>query len=242
MTFSIAARCPRTGMLGVATSSKALAAGGGVPYIKTSAGAIASQSFVNPYLGIDGLVLLEQGLSAERALERLIEADPGRDLRQLGIVDKDGRVAAHTGARCIPWAGHTTGAGYACLGNILVGEEVIQAMAREFEASTADDLPERLMRALEAGQAAGGDRRGRQSAGMTVVNEEEYPWLDIRVDDHEDPVPELRRIFEIYKREEVPYLNMMARRADFIPHWDTVARIRDEIEHQLIEEAATKEP
>lgn len=242
MTFSIAARCPRTGMLGVATSSKALSAGGLVPYCRAGAGAIASQSFVNPYLGIDGLVLLEQGLPAERALERLVEDDPGRDLRQLAIVDHDGRAAAYTGARCIPWAGHTTGAGYVCLGNILVGEEVVQAMARDFEASTADDLPERLMRALEAGQAAGGDRRGRQSAGMTVVNEEEYPWIDIRVDDHEDPVPELRRIFEIYKREEVPFLNMMARRADFIPHWDTVGRIRDEIEHQLIEEAATKEP
>jgi uncharacterized Ntn-hydrolase superfamily protein len=147
MTFSIAARCPRTGMLGVATSSKALSAGGLVPYCRAGVGAIASQSFVNPYLGIDGLVLLEQGLPAERAIERLVEDDPGRDLRQLAIVDHDGRATAYTGARCIPWAGHATGAGYACLGNILVGEEVMQAMARDFEASTADDLPERLMRA-----------------------------------------------------------------------------------------------
>ena len=242
MTFSIAARCPRTGMLGVATSSKALSAGGLVPYCRAGVGAIASQSFVNPYLGIDGLVLLEQGLPAERALERLIEDDPGRELRQAAIVDREGRAAAYTGTRCIPWAGHVTGAGYACLGNILVGEAVVQAMARAYEAAPEDDLPERLMRALEAGQDAGGDRRGRQSAGMTVVNEEEYPWLDIRVDDHEDPVPELRRIFEIYKREEVPFLMMMARRSDYIPHWDTVGRIRDEIENQLTKEAATKEP
>jgi len=241
MTFSIAARCPRTGMLGVATSSKALSAGGLVPYCRAGVGAIASQSFVNPYLGIDGLVLLEQGLAAERTLERLVEDDPGRDLRQLAIVDKDGRAAAYTGTRCIPWAGHIVGAGYACLGNILVAEGVVEAMAREFQNSIGDELPERLIRALEAGQEAGGDRRGRQSAGMTVVNEEEYPWIDVRVDDHEDPVPELRRIYEIYKREEVPFLNMMARRGDFIPHWDAVARIRDEIEQQLEEESVAKE-
>jgi len=241
MTFSIAARCPRTGMLGVATSSKALSAGGLVPYCRAGVGAIASQSFVNPYLGIDGLVLLEQGLPAERALERFVEGDPGRDLRQLAIIDRDGRAAAYTGGRCIPWAGHLLGAGYACLGNILVGEDVVKAMARAFEAGISEQLPERLMLALEAGQEAGGDRRGRQSAGMTVVNQEEYPWIDIRVDDHEDPIPELRRILEIYKREEVPFLNMMARRTDYIPHWDAVARIRDEIEHQLIEEAAAKE-
>ena len=241
MTFSIAARCPRTGMLGVATSSKALSAGGLVPYCRAGVGAIASQSFVNPYLGIDGLVLLEQGLAAERTLERLVEDDPGRDLRQLAIVDKDGRAAAYTGTRCIPWAGHIVGAGYACVGNILVAEGVVEAMAREFQNSISDELPERLIRALEAGQEAGGDRRGRQSAGMTVVNEEEYPWIDIRVDDHEDPVPELRRIYEIYRREEVPFLNMMARRGDFIPHWDAVARIRDEIEQQLEEESVAKE-
>ena len=241
MTFSIAARCPRTGMLGVATSSKALSAGGLVPYCRAGVGVIASQSFVNPYLGIDGLVLLEQGLAAERTLERLVEDDPGRDLRQLAIVDKDGRAAAYTGTRCIPWAGHIVGAGYACVGNILVAEGVVEAMAREFQNSISDELPERMIRALEAGQEAGGDRRGRQSAGMTVVNEEEYPWIDIRVDDHEDPVPELRRIYEIYKREEVPFLNMMARRGDFIPHWDAVARIRDEIEQQLEEESVAKE-
>lgn len=242
MTFSIAARCPRTGMLGVATSSKALSAGGLVPYCRAGVGAIASQSFVNPYLGIDGLTLLEQGLPAERALERLIQEDPGRDLRQLGIVDSKARVAAYTGARCIPWAGHLLGGGYVCLGNILVGEQVLTEMARAFEASIQEDLPERLMLALEAGQEAGGDRRGRQSAGLMVVYQEQYPWLDIRVDDHVDPVLELRRIFEIYKREEVPFLNMMARRDDPIPHWDAVARIRDEIEQQLIQEAAAKEP
>lgn len=242
MTFSIAARCPRTGMLGVATSSKALAAGALVPYCKAAVGAIASQSFVNPYLGIDGLQLLEQGLPAERAIERLINADPGRELRQVAIVDKNGRVAAHTGARCIPWAGHVSGAGYVCLGNILVSERVIQEMAKAFERSIGEELPERLMRALEAGQEAGGDRRGRQSAGLMVVSAEEYPLCDLRVDDHEDPVAELRRVFEVYKREEVPYLQFMPSRRDPTPHWDAVIRLRDEIDESLREtEAAVKE-
>jgi uncharacterized Ntn-hydrolase superfamily protein len=236
VTFSIAARCPRTGMLGVATSSKALAAGGIVPYCRSGIGAIASQSFVNPYLGIDGLELLEHGLPAERAVERLIEGDPGRDLRQLAIVDKEGRTAAYTGDRCIPWAGQVFGAGYVCLGNILEGEEVVKAMARSFETTLVEELPERLILALEAGQDAGGDRRGRQSAGITVVAEEAYPVCDLRVDDHLDPVPELRRVFEVYKREEIPFLQMMPRRNEPTPDWHNAIRLREMIEESLREE------
>jgi uncharacterized Ntn-hydrolase superfamily protein len=237
VTFSITARCPRTGMLGVATSSKALASGGLVPYIRTGVGAIASQSFVNPYLGIDGLTLLEQGLPAERAIERLIEDDPGRDLRQLGIVDADGRTAAYTGQHCIPWAGQVFGAGYVCLGNILVGEEVVTAMARAFEASVSEDLPERLIQALEAGQAAGGDRRGRQSAGVTVHAEEEYPWCNLRVDDHPDPITELRRVYGVYLAEEVPFLKMMPRRGDFTPEWQAAIKEAEEITRALGDQA-----
>jgi uncharacterized Ntn-hydrolase superfamily protein len=236
MTFSIAARCPRTGMLGVGTSSKALAAGGIVPYCHAGTGAITSQSFVNPYLGIDGLELLANGLAAERALERLITGDPGRDLRQLAIVDKEGRTAAYTGDQCISWAGHVSGAGYVCLGNILEGEDVVAAMARAFETTLVEELPERLIQALEAGQAAGGDRRGRQSAGITVVAEEAYPLCELRVDDHPDPVPELRRVFEVYKREEVPFLQDMPRRDDPIPNWQNAIRAREMIEESLLEE------
>src|ERR1700687_5944115 len=241
MTFSIAARDPRNGWLGVATSSKALAAGSAVPYVRKDAGAIASQSFVNPYLGIDGLVLLEQGLPAERAVERLIEGDPGREMRQLGIVDLDGRSAAYTGERCIPWAGHVLGGGYVCLGNILFGERVVKTMASEFERTVGEELPERLMQALEAGQAAGGARRGRQSAGIYIIAAEEYPWCDIRVDDHEDPVVELRRVLEVYKRDGVPYLLASPRRDDLIPHWDVVTNIRNQIEQTLDEAQAVKE-
>ena len=239
MTFSIVARCPRTGMLGVGTSSKALAAGAAVPRCRAGVGAIASQSFANPYLGIDGLGLIEQGLTAERALERLIESDRGRDLRQIAIVDRDGHTAAYTGAGCIPWAGQVEGGAYVCLGNILVGEEVIKAMARAFETSGDQELPERLLLALEAGQEAGGDRRGRQSAAIHIVYTEEYPYCDLRVDDHPDPIPELRRVFTVFQREEVPFLPMMPRRDDFTPQWDAAIRIREMLEASLEEEAAT---
>jgi len=242
VTFSIIARCPRTGMLGVATSSKFLAAGGGVPHLRAAVGAIASQSFANPYLGIDGLTLLEQGLTATRALEKLIEGDRGRELRQVAIVDRDGNTAAYTGTQCIAWAGQVEGGGYVCIGNILAGDAVVKAMARAFEVSADEELPERLLRALEAGQEAGGDRRGRQSAGIQIVHTEEYPYCDLRVDDHADPVPELRRVFAVFQRELTPFLPLMPRRDDFAPSWETVIRIREELEASLEEEAAiTKE-
>ncbi len=237
MTFSIVARCPRTGMLGVATSSKALAAGFWVPHVRAGVGAIASQSFTNPYLGIDGLTLLEQGLTAARALERIIESDRGRDLRQVAIVDREGNTAAYTGDKCIPWAGALEGSGNVCLGNILVSEDVTKALAHAFETSAYEALPERLLRALEAGQEAGGDRRGRQSAGIHIVHTEEYPYCDLRVDDHPEPVAELRRLFSVFQREE-PFLQAMPRRDDYTPQWEATIRMREMIESSLEEEAA----
>lgn len=237
MTFSIVARCPRTGMLAVGTASRALAAGAAVPYVKSGVGAIASQSFTNPYLGIDGLTLLEQGLAAERALERVVESDRGRDLRQVAIVDRDGHTAAYTGAKCIPWAGQVEGGGYVCLGNILTGEEVVKAMALAFEASVDEELPERLLRALEAGQEAGGDRRGRQSAGIRVVHTEDYPYCDLRVDDHPDPVAELRRVFAVFQ-QWAPFREMAPRRDDYTPQWEALIRMREMLEASLEEEAA----
>lgn len=237
MTFSIVARCPRTGMLGVGTASRSLAAGGIVPYCRAGVGAIASQSFTNPYLGSDGLTLLEQGLTAARALERVVESDGGRDLRQVAIVDRDGHTAAYTGARCIPWAGQMEGGGYVCLGSILSGEEVVKAMAFAFEASVDEELPERLLRALEAGQEAGGDRRGRQSAAIRAIHAEDYPYCDLRVDDHADPIAELRRIFTVFHREE-PFRQMMPRRDDYTPQWEALIRMREMLEASLEEEAA----
>ena len=233
MTFSIAARDPSNGWLGFATSSKALAAGAAGENVKLGVGVIASQAFANPYLAIDGMRLLQDGLSAELVLERVIESDTGRDLRQLGIVDHEGRVAAYTGERCIPWAGHLLADGYVCLGNILAGEDVVKAMATAFEQSSGDPLYERLILALEAGQEAGGDRRGRQAAGVRVLAEEEYLLCDLRVDDHPDPIAELRRILELFKERTAQSSRTRPRRDDFTPHWEALLRRRDTIEREL---------
>lgn len=238
MTFSIVARDAQNGWLGMATSSKALAAGAIGPCVKLGVGAIASQAFANRYLAIDGLRLLEDGLPAERVVERVIESDRGRDLRQIGIIDQEGRASAYTGDRCIPWAGHILGGGYVCLGNILTGEAVVKAMAMAYERSSGEPLYERLMLALEAGQEAGGDRRGKQAAGIHVIADEEYAWCDLRVDDHVEPVAELRRVLEVYKVEALPFLVASPRRGDFTPYWDAVLRVRDNMEEQLDQEQA----
>ena len=170
-TFSVSARCQKTGMLGVAVSTAVPGVGGICPFVKPGVGAVATQSWVNPYLGIDGLKLLEQGKTAQEALDTLIAADPGRDVRQLGIVDAAGRSAAWSGAQCTNWFGHITGPDFSVQGNMLVGERTIQAMAEAFTASAGLTLPERLMAVLEAGQSAGGDKRGRQICGSTRVQD-----------------------------------------------------------------------
>jgi len=240
VTFSIVARDPQNGWLGMATASRALAAGAAGRHIELGVGAIASQAFANPYLAIDGLKLMEDGLPAERVVERLISSDVGRDLRQLGIVDHEGRVAAYTGERCIPWAGHLIGGGYVCLGNILEGEDVVKAMATAFERGGGDPLYERLMLALEAGEQAGGDRRGRQAAGIEVLAEEEYALCDLRVDDHPDPVAELRRVLEVFKENAVQSHGTRPQRDDFTPNWEALVRRRDAIERDLDEKQAVQ--
>jgi uncharacterized Ntn-hydrolase superfamily protein len=235
VTFSIVARDPQTGWLGLATSSKALAAGATPVCVKLGVGAIASQAFANPYLAIDGLRLLEDGLPAERVIARVIESDRGRDLRQIGIIDKEGRASAYTGERCIPWAGHILGGGYVCLGNILASEAVVKAMATAYERSSGEPLYERLMLALEAGQGAGGDRRGKQAAGIQVISKEEYPFCDLRVDDHAEPVAELRRIVNLFDERKRTSPDTSARRDDFTPNWEALIRRREAIEQQLDE-------
>lgn len=213
-TFSVAARCARTNMLGVAVSTAVPAVGGICPFVKPGVGAIATQSWVNPYLGIDGLKLLEEGLSAQQVLDKLIGDDPGREVRQLGIVDAKGNAVAFTGAECVDWAGHITGDGFTVQGNMLIGAATIEKMAEAAQASAPLGLPERLMLVLEAGQAAGGDKRGKQSAALKVYNVEEFPWLDIRVDEHRNPVAELRRVFEIAREQLLPFVGGMPSRKD----------------------------
>lgn len=205
-TFSIVAHCPQTEELGVAVSTAVPAVGVINPFARAWVGAIATQAVSNPHLGIDGLNLLAQGLSAAQVLERLLGADADREKRQLSIVDAHGTAAAFTGKKAHPWKGHRVGQGYVVAGNLLVGEETLAAMAAAFEEAQGT-LAERLLLAVEAGQAAGGDRRGKVSAALLVVKDQEYPHLDLRVDEHPAPVAELRRIFDIYTA--LPYLKAL---------------------------------
>lgn len=223
MTFSIAARCPETGMVGVGVSTALLCVGQLCPFPRAGVGAIATQSFVNPYLGLHGLDYLEQGMDAAAVRDRLAQEDAGRTLRQFSVVDRNGHSAAYTGSDCVTWCGHRTGDGYAVAGNMLVGEETIVAMAGAYEANAAEPFAERLVRALEAGQAAGGDKRGRQSAALKVMDTEDYPIIDIRVDDHPDPVAELRRIWGLYHQGFSDVLRMMPTKAHPAGHFDLEA-------------------
>ncbi len=216
MTFSIAARCPQSGMFGVAVSTAVPAVGAICAFGAPGVGAIATQSWVNPYLGIDGIELLKQGLSAQAALEQLIDQDPGREVRQLGIVDSQGRAASYSGTQCTSWVGDLTGPGYSIQGNMLTGGETLQAMDERFRSTEGLGFPERLVQVLEAGQSAGGDKRGRQSAAVKVWRTEEYPYLDLRVDEHTEPVNELRRVFEVARRQLLPFVEMMPTREDAI--------------------------
>jgi uncharacterized Ntn-hydrolase superfamily protein len=204
-TFSIAACDLDAGQWGVATQSKFLGVGSVVPWAEPEVGAIATQAYANPRYGPEGLALLREGVTAEEAVERLTKADKGRPHRQLGIVDREGRAASYTGEECMEWAGGRTGAGYAAQGNILVSAETVDAIAETFEGSAGRSLVERLLDCLDAAQAAGGDRRGQQSAALLVVERDGgYAGLsdvlfDLRVDDHERPLKELRRIFALHQ-------------------------------------------
>jgi uncharacterized Ntn-hydrolase superfamily protein len=203
-TYSIAACDLDAGQWGVATQSKFLAVGSVVPWAEPKVGAIATQAYANPRYGSEGLKLLREGLSAEEVVERLTTADEGRDQRQLGIVDREGRSASFTGAECLEWAGGRTGPCYAAQGNILVSAETVDAIAETFESSKGT-LAERLLDCLDAAQAAGGDRRGQQSAALLVVEENGgYAQLsdtvvELRIEDHERPLEELRRIYRLHE-------------------------------------------
>lgn len=198
-TFSIVARDPATDELGIAVQSRAFRAAAIVSYAKAGVGAVATQASANRAYGPEGLALLEQGLTPEEAVRQLTEADEGRDRRQLAIIDAQGRVKAYTGSSTSDWAGHIEGENYSVQGNILAGEEVVREMARAFE-ETEGVLAERLMAALDAGEAAGGDARGKQSGGILVVKpigdsgRTTDRWVDVRVDDHPTPFVEIRRL------------------------------------------------
>ena len=208
-TFSIVARCARTAELGVAVSTKVPAVGSLCPFVRSRVGAVATQAWVNPYLGRRVLDALASGSSAEKALRDVLADEVDGELRQVGVVDARGEAAAFTGAETDAWTGHRTGPDYAVQGNMLVGEETLAAMAAAFLAAPQEPLSERLLRALAAGQAAGGDRRGRQSAALLVFGDEDYPRVDLRADEHAEPVTELRRVYEVAKRELFPLVDVL---------------------------------
>jgi uncharacterized Ntn-hydrolase superfamily protein len=203
-TYSIVACDLDAGQWGVATQSKFLAVGSVVPWAVPGAGAIATQAYANPRYGPDGLKLLAEGLSAQDVVESLTSADEGRDHRQVGVVDGSGGSATFTGSECMDWAGGLAGPGFAAQGNILVGEETVAALATTFTATDGRPLGERLLECLAAAQAAGGDRRGQQSAALFVVERDggyaglSDTLIDLRVDDHEQPVAELARLYGIH--------------------------------------------
>ena len=203
-TFSIVAYDPENGDLGVAVASRYLAVGAVVPWAKAGVGAIATQARGDTSYGVKGLEMLQRGVTPREALEKLTAADEGHEHRQVGIVNASGVSVSYTGAKANPWAGHRFGGNYAVQGNILVGEDVVLAMERAF-LETEGDLADRLMAALEAGDAAGGDARGKQSAAILVVRNmgSGYSdrYVDLRVDDHTEPTIELRRMYELYRGE-----------------------------------------
>ncbi len=230
-TYSIVACDLEAGQWGVAVQSKFLAVGSVVPWAEPRVGAIATQSYANPRYGSDGLVLLREGRSAEETVEALTSADKDRALRQLGLVDGQGRAASFTGDECHEWAGGRTGDGYAAQGNILVSETTVDALAVTFERNAHLELAERLLECLAAAQAAGGDRRGQQSASLFVVEKDAgYAKLsdtvvDLRVDDHERPIAELRRLFALHSQ-----IFGVTPREDWLPVDDGLAtELRDRL-------------
>jgi uncharacterized Ntn-hydrolase superfamily protein len=216
---------------GVAVQSKFLAVGSVVPWAEPQVGAIATQAYANPSYGPNGMALLRDGLTAAEVVERLTAEDDGRDERQLGVVDAHGGSASWTGPNCLDWAGGRTGPGYAAQGNILVGEETVAALAATFEANPQLSLVQRLLECLTAAQAAGGDRRGQQSAAVLVVEKDGgYAGLsdilvDLRVDDHERPIQELRRIYDLHRR-----LFEVSPREDWLP---LEGELRTEVDERL---------
>jgi uncharacterized Ntn-hydrolase superfamily protein len=203
MTFSIVGTDMASGDWGIAVASKFPCVGAVVPWARAGAGAVATQSWANTSFGPDGLALMASGVAAQEALDRLLAADEGREDRQAGFVDSSGRAATFTGSKCMDWAGGVTGEGFAAQGNILAGDAVVAELARSFIGSDGD-LCDRLLGALVAGDAAGGDKRGRQSAALLIVRAEggyegrNDRYIDLRVDDHPDPIVELQRIFAVW--------------------------------------------
>jgi len=214
MTWSIVAHDPDTGAFAVAVTTCNFAVGASCPHVRAGVGAVSTQSFTNRYLGPAVLDGMARGLPPAAAIEGALAGDEGRALRQIHAVDRFGRAAAFTGPRCVDWSGDRAAGDVSVAGNMLAGPAVLRDTLAALAAHGDRPLPERLTAALAAGEAAGGDRRGRQSAALRIVTTEDFPDLDIRVDDHADPLAELARLVAIWRRDRAPYLDRQPRKAD----------------------------
>lgn len=212
MTWSIVAR-DASGAFGVAVASRFFAVGAHCPHARSGAGALCTQALVNPHYGPQGLELLENNTEPAEAIRKLVAADEGREHRQLHMIDARGRIAAHTGKACVDWHGHLAGDGFSVAGNMLAGAQVIEETARSYEAGHSMAFAERLLAALEAGERAGGDKRGKQAAALLICTTEAYPFLDLRVDDHAEPLAELRRLYAKSLERYQPFMACLPSRA-----------------------------
>jgi len=212
MTWSLIARDPATGAFGIAVATKNFAVGARVPHIASKVGAVATQALVNPFYGVNGVKLLRAGKSPDEIIKTLTASDDGREQRQVHVMDASGRIAAHTGKACVDWCGHTSHEGFSVAGNMLAGSAVIEHTAKTYAANAALPFARRLIAAMKAGEAAGGDKRGKQSAALVIASTEDYADLDLRVDDHADPLDELARLEEVSRERWVHYRKFLPRR------------------------------
>ena len=212
MTWSIIARDAATQRTGIIVATKFFAVGAVVPQIKTGVGAIATQAFINPYFADRGLELLAAGTTGEAVIGKLVAGDEGRANRQLHLIDSQGNFAAYTGAACIDWCGHEIGPGYSVAGNMLAGPAVLRATIDAYEANAQVPFARRLIAAMQAGEAAGGDKRGKQSAALLIHDGEDYPLYDLRVDDHVEPLTELARLEEVARQRWLHFRRFMPNR------------------------------
>jgi uncharacterized Ntn-hydrolase superfamily protein len=216
MTYSIVARDPSTGYLGIAVASRFFTVGARVPWVQGRVGAIASQAFTNPTYGSDGLKMMQAGAPPDAIVQALITRDNGHANRQFHMIDALGRNAAYTGLQCIDWAGHELAENVSVAGNMLEGPQVVAETLREYQAAMDKPFAERLLLAMQAGEDAGGDKRGKQAAGLVIYRDQDYSWLDIRTDDHADPLAELRRLYAVAQERYIPYTELQPTREN--PH------------------------
>jgi uncharacterized Ntn-hydrolase superfamily protein len=235
VTWSIVARERKSGKFGIAVATKFFAVGALVPYIAADAGAVATQALVNPFFGVNGLRLLREGYPAAATVSTLVAGDAGRDHRQLHVMDRHGHAAAHTGKSCVAWCGHKSGGDFSVAGNMLAGPQVLDETAERY-AAHALPFARRLIAALRAGEAAGGDKRGRQSAALLIQGDEDWPELDLRVDDHPDPLAELERLERVSRERFVHFARFLPSKRDPVGITD-----RDLIERVLAKAAAAED-